>query len=95
MIVESESAVSEWKKDSSIPLTQVVDAFQVFVGQGAQGILDRPSKQQLENEVSLSPPHPFHSFCRPFNRWLDVQSDSGGLDKSENEGLTVIVWDQE
>ena len=51
VIVESESAVEEWKKDSSIPLTQVVDAFQVFVGQGAQGILDRPSKQQLENEV--------------------------------------------
>lgn len=49
----AEEAVNEWKKDSSIPLTQVVNAFQVFVGQGAQGILDRPSKQQLENEVSL------------------------------------------
>lgn len=53
VIVESEKAVSDWKKDSSIPLTQVVDAFQVFVGQGAQGILDKPSKQQLENEVCL------------------------------------------
>lgn len=51
VVVESESAVAEWKKDSSIPLTQVVDAFQVYIGQGAQGILDRPSKQQLENEV--------------------------------------------
>ncbi|CCG83605.1 Putative uncharacterized protein [Taphrina deformans PYCC 5710] len=50
VIVESAQAVEDWKKDSSIPLTQVVGAFQVYVGQGAQGILDRPSKQQLENE---------------------------------------------
>ena len=50
VIVESEKAVQDWKKDSSIPLTQVVNAFQVFTGNGAQGILDRPSKQVLENE---------------------------------------------
>ena len=51
VIVESEAAVKSWKSDSSIPLTQVVEAFQVFTGNGAQGILDRPSKQVLENEV--------------------------------------------
>ncbi|BFZ53267.1 hypothetical protein PYCC9005_000290 [Savitreella phatthalungensis] len=50
VIVDSEKAVSDWKKDSSIPLTQVVDAFYVFVAHGAQGPFERPSKQQLENE---------------------------------------------
>ena len=41
MIAESEKAVNEWKKDSSIPLSQVVDAFQVFVSHGAQGPFEK------------------------------------------------------
>lgn len=40
----------KWKAgDKTIPLTEVVDAFEVFhTGQGAQGILGKPSKQQLD-----------------------------------------------
>ncbi|KIK67772.1 hypothetical protein GYMLUDRAFT_154528 [Collybiopsis luxurians FD-317 M1] len=50
---------SEYKKWSeggiSIPLTEVVDSFQVFHSdQGNQGILGKPSKSQLENEFGTS-----------------------------------------
>jgi len=40
----------KWKEgDTSIPLTEVVDSFQIlFSNQGNQGILGTPSKQQLE-----------------------------------------------
>ena len=41
VIAESEKAVQDWKKDSSIPLAQVVDAFQVFVAHGAQGPFEK------------------------------------------------------
>ncbi|GAA5962583.1 hypothetical protein JCM21900_000953 [Sporobolomyces salmonicolor] len=34
---------------NSVPLIEIVDSFEVFhTGQGAQGLLARPSKQQLE-----------------------------------------------
>lgn len=44
----------EYKKwiggDKTIPLAEVVDSFDVFhTGQGAQGIMGRPSKQQLDS----------------------------------------------
>ncbi|KIM68955.1 hypothetical protein SCLCIDRAFT_20232 [Scleroderma citrinum Foug A] len=46
----------KWKEgDTSIPLAQVVDSFEVFFSnQGAQGILGRPSRQQLENVFGTS-----------------------------------------
>jgi hypothetical protein len=34
VIVESAKAVQEWKKDSSVPLAQVVGSFKVFVTGG-------------------------------------------------------------
>lgn len=78
VIVESEQAVKEWKKDSSIPLTQVVNAFQVFVGQGAQGILDKPSKQQLENEVCVLFTTPFYlGFSCSASRNYSLSSNQG------------------
>ncbi|KAF2202532.1 DUF1960-domain-containing protein [Delitschia confertaspora ATCC 74209] len=45
-------AVQNWKKDKSIPLVDVVNAFQVFCThqQGAQGILDTASNAQLSSE---------------------------------------------
>ncbi|KXL42874.1 hypothetical protein M433DRAFT_8741 [Acidomyces richmondensis BFW] len=56
VFVESPKAVQDWKKDSSIPLVQVANSFDVFVThrQGAQGILDRASKAQLESEFGTS-----------------------------------------
>lgn len=46
----------KWKEgDTSIPLAQVVDSFVVFFSnQGSQGILGRPSRQQLENVFGTS-----------------------------------------
>jgi ribosome maturation protein Sdo1 len=34
VIVDSAQAVQEWKKDSSVPLAQVVSSFKVFVTGG-------------------------------------------------------------
>ncbi|KAJ7640629.1 ribosome maturation protein [Mycena rosella] len=49
VIVNSEE-FKKWKEGGvSIPLADVVDSFQVFFsGQGAQGLLNKPSKQQLD-----------------------------------------------
>ncbi|KAH7916256.1 DUF1960-domain-containing protein [Hygrophoropsis aurantiaca] len=46
----------KWKAGGwSIPLSSVVDSFEVFhSGQGSQGILGKPSKQQLENIFETS-----------------------------------------
>ncbi|EGO02013.1 hypothetical protein SERLA73DRAFT_132746 [Serpula lacrymans var. lacrymans S7.3] len=46
----------KWKDgDSSIPLASVVDSFEIFhSGQGSQGLLGRPSKQQLETVFGTS-----------------------------------------
>ncbi|PFH51312.1 hypothetical protein AMATHDRAFT_47199 [Amanita thiersii Skay4041] len=46
----------KWKKgDTTIPLTEVVDSFSVFhSGQGSQGLLGQPSKQQLDTVFGTS-----------------------------------------
>ncbi|KAF9226707.1 DUF1960-domain-containing protein [Gyrodon lividus] len=46
----------KWKAgDSTIPLAEVVDSFEVFHStQGAQGYFGRPSKQQLDNTFGTS-----------------------------------------
>jgi hypothetical protein len=43
----------KWKGgDTTIPLADVVDAFQVFsTGAGTQGIMGKPSKQQVSGET--------------------------------------------
>ena len=58
VIVESPEAVTRYRKDSSIPLVDVVNSFDVFVTNkhGAQGVMDRASKSQLENEFNTYPP---------------------------------------
>ncbi|KDN40888.1 DUF1960-domain-containing protein [Tilletiaria anomala UBC 951] len=43
------------KGDKTIPLTDVVDSFDVFItGQGKEGLMGRASKQQLENVFGTS-----------------------------------------
>jgi ribosome maturation protein Sdo1 len=56
VMAESVDAVNEWKKDSSKPLVDVVNSFDVFVTgkHGAQGRLNRASKSSLENEFGSS-----------------------------------------
>jgi ribosome maturation protein Sdo1 len=52
LIADSPEAVAKWRKDSSVPLVEVVDSFDIFVTNkhGSQGVLDRASKGQIENE---------------------------------------------
>ncbi|KAF2006590.1 shwachman-Bodian-diamond syndrome protein [Amniculicola lignicola CBS 123094] len=56
IFVDSAKAVEDWKKDSSIPLAQVVSGWKVFVThkQGTQGILDAASNGALESEFGTS-----------------------------------------
>ncbi|KZT06410.1 DUF1960-domain-containing protein [Laetiporus sulphureus 93-53] len=55
-IIVDPAEYKKWKEGgTSIPLTEVVDSFEVFFSnQGAQGILGKPSKQQLENDFGVS-----------------------------------------
>ena len=52
VLVDSTDAVHKYRKDSSTPLIDVVDSYDVFVTNkhGAQGVLDRASNGQIENE---------------------------------------------
>jgi len=51
VIAHSAEILSNWKKDSSIPLSDVVESFKIFTThkQGAQGILDTASKGSLDS----------------------------------------------
>jgi ribosome maturation protein Sdo1 len=52
VIVTSADAVTKYRKDPSTALVDVVDSFDIFVTHkhGAQGVLDRASNGQIENE---------------------------------------------
>ncbi|CAO1617424.1 unnamed protein product [Sympodiomycopsis kandeliae] len=52
VIIADGEVYKKWKGgDKTIPLTDVVDSFQIFhTGQGTQGIMGHPSKQQLDND---------------------------------------------
>lgn len=56
VMAESIDAVNKYKEDSSVPLVDVVNSFDVFVThkQGVQGHMDRASKASLENEFGTS-----------------------------------------
>jgi len=56
VIAESIDAVKKWREDKSVPLVDVVNAFDVFTTgkQGVQGVLNRASKADLENEFGSS-----------------------------------------
>ncbi|BGP12887.1 hypothetical protein JCM10213_005160 [Rhodosporidiobolus nylandii] len=51
VILGDVDAANKWiAGDHTIPLVEIVDSFDIFhTGQGSQGILARPSKQDLEN----------------------------------------------
>ncbi|GAA5896741.1 Rtc3p [Sporobolomyces salmoneus] len=54
IIIQDKEAAEKWiAGDRTIPLVDIVDSFDVFTtGQGAQGILERPSKQVLDTVFS-------------------------------------------
>ncbi|CAH7682910.1 ribosome maturation protein [Phakopsora pachyrhizi] len=55
-IVADTEAYKKWLGgDKSAPLVEIVDTFEVFhTGQGAQGLLSRPSRQELETVFGSS-----------------------------------------
>ncbi|KAI0774491.1 ribosome maturation protein [Fomes fomentarius] len=56
IVIVNPEEYKRWKAGGmSIPLAEVVDSFDVFwSNQGAQGLLGRPSNQQLENVFGSS-----------------------------------------
>ncbi|KAG9229277.1 RNA-binding protein [Amylocarpus encephaloides] len=52
IFVEDAQIARDWKTDKTIPLTQVVSAFKIFVthNQGVQGTLNDAPNSTLENE---------------------------------------------
>ena len=55
VFVENEEAVQEWKKDSSVPLAQVVAGYKILIPEhGKQGVLNTASNSQLENEFGTT-----------------------------------------
>jgi len=49
LVIVDHTEYQRWKEDKSVALALVVDSFDVFhSGQGSQGKLMRPSKQQLD-----------------------------------------------
>ncbi|KAH9808380.1 hypothetical protein DFH28DRAFT_1196515 [Melampsora americana] len=54
-VIYKPNSTSGKEGDKSIPLVEIVDAFDVFhSGQSAQGLLNRPSKQELETVFGTS-----------------------------------------
>jgi len=53
-VIVNPDEYAKWKAgDTSLPLAEVVDSFEVFhSSQGAQGLLGRPSKQQLDTDFN-------------------------------------------
>ncbi|KAK6539521.1 hypothetical protein TWF694_009737 [Orbilia ellipsospora] len=51
VLVDDKDALQKWKKDSSVPLAQVVGAFKVYTtrGGGSQGGMDTAPKALLES----------------------------------------------
>jgi ribosome maturation protein Sdo1 len=56
MVIVDPDEYKKWKNgDTTIPLAQVVDSFSTFHStQGTQGILGKPSKQQLDTVFGTS-----------------------------------------
>ncbi|KAG5721736.1 hypothetical protein E4T56_gene17641, partial [Termitomyces sp. T112] len=55
-VIVNPEEYKKWKAgDTSVPISQVVDSFDIFhSNQGHQGRLGQPSKQQLENDFGTS-----------------------------------------
>ncbi|KAL3472143.1 ribosome maturation protein [Aspergillus californicus] len=56
IFIEDVATLKNWKNDSTIPLSDVVNGWKIFVTHkhGSQGVLDGASKASLENEFGTS-----------------------------------------
>ncbi|KAL4913770.1 ribosome maturation protein [Aspergillus aurantiobrunneus] len=52
VFVENASTLKKWREDSTVPLSDVVDGWKIFVTHkhGSQGVYDGASKASLDNE---------------------------------------------
>ncbi|KAJ5781883.1 uncharacterized protein N7518_010366 [Penicillium psychrosexuale] len=56
VFVDDIESLQKWKSDRSIPLTQVLNGWKIFLthSHGAQGVLDTASKSSLQNEFGTA-----------------------------------------
>ncbi|OJJ49105.1 hypothetical protein ASPZODRAFT_129505 [Penicilliopsis zonata CBS 506.65] len=56
VFVDDLTTLNNWRKDKSVPLTDVVNGWKIFVTHkhGAQGVLDGASNASLENEFGTA-----------------------------------------
>lgn len=47
-VFADEEFLESWKKDKSIPLSSVLQTFDIFIDRGVKGEPERPSKHELE-----------------------------------------------
>lgn len=54
--VDSPKSLEEYKKDSTVPLSDVVSVFKVFTNRtrGSEGVLEEASKLELSNQFGTS-----------------------------------------
>ncbi|KAJ5206380.1 hypothetical protein N7491_003001 [Penicillium cf. griseofulvum] len=56
VFVDDLDILQKWKNDRSIPLTEVLNGWKIFLthSHGAQGVLDTASQSSLENEFGTT-----------------------------------------
>ncbi|KAJ5505308.1 hypothetical protein LT330_009334 [Penicillium expansum] len=56
VFVEDLEILQKWKSDRSVPLTEVLNGWKIFVthSHGAQGVLDTASQAALQNEFGTT-----------------------------------------
>ncbi|KAK4054763.1 hypothetical protein OIV83_000687 [Microbotryomycetes sp. JL201] len=91
IIVGDEDAAKKWLGgDKTIPLVEIVDSFEVFhSGQGAQGLLARPSKQQLDAVFGTTKEDEIVQQILEKGRMFtgkDMQGLGGGYSKAKDKG---------
>ncbi|KAK4058170.1 hypothetical protein OIO90_000909 [Microbotryomycetes sp. JL221] len=95
IIIDDESAAQKWiGGDKTIPLVEIVSSFDVFhSGQGAQGMLQRPSKQELETIFGTSNDTDIITQILEKGRMFtgkDMQGVGGGYSKAKDKGATML-----
>ncbi|KAL1960061.1 hypothetical protein VTO42DRAFT_233 [Malbranchea cinnamomea] len=77
VFVEDAATVRQWKKDRTIPLSQVVNGYKIFIThrQGATGIHDEAGKAILQSEFGTTDE----------DKCISVILEKGEIQESENK----------
>ncbi|KAK6344989.1 hypothetical protein TWF718_006934 [Orbilia javanica] len=83
VLVEDKESLNKWKKDTSVPLTDVINGFKVFTThrQGAQGVLDSASNAILDASFGT---HKVDDIIPVILRDGQLQVTSGGQDRGSS-----------